>query len=182
MHIENIRTVEEILAEKIKAQFEQGIECIDVCEMAQAADMLKDLAAAEYHSRICIAMQTADTEENDSRRGYKEPNYHSDPFYQMSIDDYREWEKNRDMDRYRGKMYFSEPILKSKYDRTRRAYTESKEIHKGNTPEDKQAKMKDLEEFMRTVADDISEILNNSTLEEKNLAKTKIQTMAQKIV
>ena len=80
------------------------------------------------------------------RRGYEEP-----PYYHM----YPEREHMRDMDRDdRGKMYYSEPASnvsgsnnmsrnysESNYDRAKRNYTETKELHKGNTQEDKEHKM-----------------------------------------
>lgn len=208
MHIENIRAAEEILAAKIKAEFEQGIECVDVCEMAQATDMLKDLCAAEYHSRITVAMQESDegTEESrryydnyryadgrfapkghGTRRGYEEP-----PYYHMTPEDYHEWERNRDMDKYKGKLYFSEPIThegmnhtetvkESRYDAKKRAYTESKEVHKANTPEDKQARLKSLEEFLTVISDAILEYAPDMGAEEKTLTKNKLSVTATKL-
>jgi len=224
MHIENIRATMEILANRIKTEFSQGIECVDVYEMSQATDMIKDLAEAEYYSRISVAMESAENEESeaekymlkqlisdygedDGRRYYDNYRYtssgrfapkgkgtytrgYSEPYWYMTPKMYHdELEHYRDMDRSsRGKMYYTEsvnhaPEMKmSRYENKKRAYTESKGIHKANTAEDKQEKMKSLEEYMREVADDITTLLNEATPEEKNLARTKIQTIAQKLV
>lgn len=61
-----------------------------------------------------------------TRRGYEEP-----PYYHMPVN-YNDMEYMRDMDKSRGKMYYSEPIAphvsESNYDRAKRHYTETKEI------------------------------------------------------
>jgi hypothetical protein len=120
------------------------------------------------------------------RRGYEEP-----PYYHM----YPEREHMRDMDRDdRGKMYYSEPASnasgsnnmsrnysESNYDRAKRNYTETKELHKGNTQEDKEHKMKSLDGYMKELSTDITHLLGDMTAEEKNLLRTKLSTLVSKI-
>lgn len=120
------------------------------------------------------------------RRGYEEP-----PYYHM----YPEREHMRDMDRDdRGKMYYSEPssnmggndnmsrnYSESNYDRAKRNYTETKELHKGNTQEDKEHKMKSLDGYMKELSTDITHLLGDMTAEEKNLLRTKLSTLVSKI-
>ena len=117
-----------------------------------------------------------------TRRGYEEP-----PYYHM----YPEREHMRDMDRDdRGKMYYSEPssnmggndnmsrnYSESNYDRAKRNYTETKELHKGNTQEDKEHKMKSLDGYMKELSTDITHLLGDMTAEEKNLLRTKLSTL-----
>lgn len=69
----------------------------------------------------------------------------------------------------------------SRYDRARRGYEETKEIHKGNTPEDKQAKMRELEKYTKELAEDVTEMISDATPEERNLLRQKMQMMIQKI-
>lgn len=69
----------------------------------------------------------------------------------------------------------------SRYDRARRGYEEKKEMHKGNTPEDKQAKMRELEKYAKELAEDVTEIISDATPEERNLLRQKMQMMIQKI-
>ena len=121
-----------------------------------------------------------------TRRGYEEP-----PYYHM----YPEAEHMRDMDRDdRGKMYYSEPAnnvsgsnnmsrnyFESNYDRAKRNYTETKELHKGNTQEDKEHKMKSLDSYMKELSTDITHLLGDMTAEEKNLLRTKLSTLVSKI-
>lgn len=124
-----------------------------------------------------------------TRRGYEEP-----PYYHM-YPEYDERERMRDMDRDdRGKMYYSEPASnasgsnnmsrnysESNYDRAKRNYTETKELHKGNTQEDKEHKMKSLDGYMKELSTDITHLLGDMTAEEKNLLRTKLSTLVSKI-
>lgn len=123
-----------------------------------------------------------------TRRGYEEP-----PYYHMYP--YDDMEHMRDMDRDdRGKMYYSEPTSnvsgsnnmsrnysESNYDRAKRNYTETKELHKGNTQEDKEHKMKSLDGYMKELSTDITHFLGDMTAEEKNLLRTKLSTLVSKI-
>lgn len=116
------------------------------------------------------------------RRGYDEP-----PYYHMTPEMYRNMENYRDMDRRDGRMYYSEPSMnsgvhtESRYDMAKRNYTESKELHRGNTPEDKEQKMKELEKYLREIGSDIAELISDASTEEKNLLKNRMQVIMQKI-
>lgn len=65
---------------------------------------------------------------------------------------------------------------------SRRNYMETKEMHNGNTPEDKQKKVQDLEKYMNELATDVTEMITGATPEEKTMLKQKMQTLMQKIV
>ena len=116
------------------------------------------------------------------RRGYDEP-----PYYHMTPEMYRGMENYRDMDRRDGRMYYTEPSMnsgvhtESRYDMAKRNYTESKELHRGNTPEDKEQKMKELEKYLREIGSDIAELISDASTEEKNLLKNRMQVIMQKI-
>lgn len=106
------------------------------------------------------------------RRGYEEP-----PYMHM----YPEAEHMRDMDRDYGKMYYTEPMSESGYDRAKRNYTETKEMHKANTPEDKEHKMKALDGYIKELGGDITQLIGDMTAEEKNLLRSKMSTLVSKI-
>lgn len=210
MHIERIHKMVECLTEKAVNEFEKGIENVDTSEMGEVVDMIKDLAEAEYHSIISKAMKKADEEEEEynkellrslkaeygeesgrrfydhyryangrfapkghgTRRGYEEP-----PYMHM----YPEAEHMRDMDRDYGKMYYTEPMSESGYDRAKRNYTETKEMHKANTPDDKEHKMKALDGYIKELGGDITQLIGDMTAEEKNLLRGKMSTLVSKI-
>lgn len=130
------------------------------------------------------------------RKGYEEPPYwHIMPEYMMSVDDYKDHSPEywRDIDRKSGRMYYTEPATdrrrelpmnetqESRYDKAKRMYTETKDMHKANTPEDKAAKMKDLENYMKSIAEDLSEVIEGVTPEERSMVKNKLSVLVQKM-
>ncbi len=209
MHIERMHKMIECLTEKALCELEKGTENVDTCEMGQVVDMIKDLNEAEYKAVIVKAMKKAEEEEeeydkillrelkeeygedagrrfydhyrySDGRfapkghgtyRGYSEPNYHMTP------------EMYRDMDRdTHSRMYYTETGMnESGYDRAKRNYTETKEMHRSNTPEDKKAKMQELEKYAKSLTEDVVEMVSDMSDEEKNLLRTKMQILMQKI-
>lgn len=211
MHIERIHKMVECLTEKTLSELDKGIENVNVEEMSEAVDMIKDLCEAEYRAVIVKSMKKADEEEEEYdkellrslkaeygeesgrryydhyryangrfapkgkgtyRRGYEEP-----PYMHM----YPEAERMRDMDRDYGKMYYTEPMNESGYDRAKRNYTETKEMHSGTTPEDKEQRMKALDKYIKTVTNEIIKIVSdNATTEEKSLIKNNMNNLMSK--
>lgn len=209
MHIERMHKMIECLTEKALCELEKGTENVDTCEMGQVIDMIKDLNEAEYKAVIVKAMKKAEEEKeeyekvllrelkeeygedsgrrfydhyrySDGRfapkghgtyRGYSEPNYHMTP------------EMYRDMDRdAHNRMYYTETGMnESGYDRAKRNYTETKEMHRSNTPEDKKAKMQELEKYAKSLTEDVVDMVSDMSDEEKNLLRTKMQILMQKI-
>ena len=118
------------------------------------------------------------------RRGYEEP-----PYYHMPIN-HNDPEYMRDMDKGMGRMYYTEPVvsdngsshtIESRYDRAKRHYTETKEMHKNNTPEDKEHKMKALDGYIKELGGDITQLIGDMTAEERNLMRTKLSTLVSKL-
>lgn len=176
----------------------------DLCEAEYKAVIVKSMKKAdeeeeEYNKELLRALKGEYGEEGGRRyydeyryangrfapkgrgirRGYTEP-----PYYHMPLN-YNDMEYMRDMDKDRGKMYYSEPIAphvsESNYDRAKRHYTETKEMHKGASTEDKEHKMKALDMYIRELSGDISELLNDMTPDERNLLRTKMSNLASKL-
>lgn len=188
MDIERIHEMLEKLTECAKEQFDKGISSVDTCEMGAVVDIIKDLAEAEYYRTLTSAMNDSSAEETMEmydryspkyRKAYSEP-----PYYRMTPEMYR------DMDRDIGRMYFTETSASSKIRDaregrsgiSRRTYMENKELHKANTPQDKEAKMHDLNVYMTELADDMTEIINDATPEEKTVLRNKLSALVTKIV
>lgn len=129
---------------------------------------------------------------NHGRRGYEEPMGD----YEMTPDMYRMYspEYLRDMDRMDGKMYYTAATSNQMADssmtrdsregrngQSRRSYMESKEMHKGNTPEDKEAKRKELDKWMTDIGSDIKELVHDMSAEEKTTAKQKLTNLANSL-
>lgn len=69
----------------------------------------------------------------------------------------------------------------SRYDRARRGYEETKMMHSGNNPEDKQHRMRELDSYVKELGEDITDLISDASQEERTLLKQKIQGLAQRI-
>lgn len=147
----------------------------------------------------------------DGRRNYTTPYYHIPPYMrnEEDMEYYRDMDRNMgkmyysdgrdgnasnsgsesrgsygDMSGGRrgyGKTRFNDGTS-TRYEMAKRNYTEAKELHNGNSTEDKQAKMKELEKYMSELGSDITEMISDASNEEKTLLKNKLQVLAQKVV
>ena len=133
---------------------------------------------------------------NRGRRGYEIP-------MMMYEEDWDEMERMRDIDRPYGKMgydggssmggsqsgsqggQYSSRMQREGIERdsregrsgqSRRGYMEAKE-----NGMDKQAKMKELEEYMKELSSDVTEMIGDASPEEKAMLKNKMQVLMQKI-
>lgn len=210
MHVKRIHEMVECLTEKALQELNRGVETVDTEEFSKVIDSIKDLSEAEYYAKISKAMGDSDPEEimemferyGDGgrryydhyryadgrfapkgrgmyRRGYDEP-----PYWRMTPEMYHDMEHYRDYDRKDGRMYYTEPgqiMNESSYDRAKRAYTESRDLHRGNTAQDKEAKMRDLEGYFREISTDITDLLADMTQEERSMLKAKVSALATKL-
>lgn len=208
MDIKRMHDMIEKLSETAKCEFDKGIENVDACEMGQVTDMLKDLAEAMYYRTLTKAMDEAEDDEimemfdryGDGRRFYDHYRYsdgrfapkgrgsyrrgYDGPYWRMTPEMYKDMQEYRDMDRNTGRMYYTEPSMtmsESNYDRAKRNYTETKELHRANTPQDKEAKMRGLEDYFKEISSDITGLLSDMTPEERNMLKSKISALATKL-
>ena len=209
MDVKRIHEIREKLTECTKSQFDKGIDHVDTCEAGKVIDMIKYLAEAEYYATLAITMQEYDQDESMEmferygdgdrryydhyryvdgrfapkgrgtyRRGYEEP-----PYYHMTPEMY-----HRDMDRDMGRMYYTETSSSGMRDAregrsgmSRRTYMENKELHKANTQQDKEAKVRDLNTYMTELTNDMTEIINDATPEEKTVLRNKLSALVTKI-
>lgn len=61
---------------------------------------------------------------------------------------------------------------------SRRGYMETKEMHKDNTPESKQHRMKELDTYMNELNEDMKELIADMTPEERSMVKQKVAKLA----
>lgn len=130
MHVKNIHSMIEKLSEVTKCELDKGIENIDTKEMGEVADIIKDLAEAEYYAKISKAMDESEYGEDydymgaydeHERKGYRgQPRdsrgrymsrrglrgYES-PMMMYDDTDWDDMERMRDMDRVHGRMGYS---------------------------------------------------------------------------
>lgn len=204
MDIKRMHDMIEKLSEAAKSEIDKGIELADTEETSKVIDMLKDLAEAMYYRTLTKAMEESDTEETmrmfdrygRERRDYDHYRYRDGRFAPKGHGEYRGYDESpywhmtpemyRDMDRQtRERMNYTETGImhtgESNYDRAKRNYTESKDMHRANTPQDKEAKMKDLEKYMKELSSDLTELMAGMSGEEMAMAKSKLSTLLSKM-
>lgn len=133
---------------------------------------------------------------NRGRRGYDEPMGD----YEMTPEMYRMYspEYYRDIDKENlGRMFYSGGSSgggsrgysqnesgnqqTSRSENARRGYVEAKEMHKGNSAEDKEVKKKELDKWMTEFSNDVKQMVSEMTPEEKTVLKTKLQNLHSSI-
>lgn len=133
---------------------------------------------------------------NRGRRGYEETmgDYEMTPeMYKMHSPEYY-----RDIDKENlGRMFYSGGSSgggsrgysqnesgnqqTSRSENARRGYVEAKEMHKGNSAEDKEVKKKELDKWMTEFSNDVKQMVSEMTPEEKTVLKTKLQNLHSSI-
>lgn len=146
----------------------------DAEELGEVIDMIKDIEEAIYYYTITEAMKESEIETDPSRMYYKESirkkkrNIPMD-YYERYRDKYEEEE---DIE-YPVKIY---DTREGRSPERRRMYMESKELH-----HDQAKKLKELEEYMKELNQDILEMIEDASPEEKQLLQKKIALLATKI-
>lgn len=167
------------------------LETTDTKELGEAIDMIKDLEEAMYYCTVTKAM----TEQSEHEKHY------SQPMYMRDIDRdygrmYYEEDVNRGQVQYNNgsRNQYSKDNSSSQnsngnqgndnstnqYDgrssRSRRMYMESKMQHS-----DKTVQMKELENYMQELTQDIVEMVEGSSQEEKQYLSKRVAALANKI-
>lgn len=201
INAEEMGEVTDMIKDLAEAEYYAKIsKAMDESEYGEDYDYM---GAYDEHSRKGYRGQPRDSKGRYmSRRGYESR-------MMPEMYDYSDMEYMRDMDRDYGKMYYTDGMNGSsrggsssgmsngsnrgysqsgnrdsregRSGQSRRSYMESKEMHKDNSPESKQHKMKELEEYMKSLAEDLTEAIQDATPEERTMAKQKLSSLIQKM-
>lgn len=163
--MEKMKNIRETLITQVQNQM-SNLECVDAKELGEVVDMIKDIDEAIYYCTIVKAMEQKDDEK------YYMTAYPPEPY--------------RDIDRNDGRMYYT-PVKSGSYPSeimrdsreghspmVRKMYMESKEKHQDG--------MHHLEKYAHDLTDDIMEMIKEATPDEKQMLKSKLNLLAQKIV
>lgn len=164
-------------------------------EIFRIMEAFGDYSDRRYYDHYRYANGRFAPKDSGTRRGYTEP-----PYYHQMPQDYREWEsmpeaeRMRDLDRAMlGRMFFTEPmhddgmkadthdVREGRSGINRRSYIETKEMHHGDSTADKDAKMKELEKYIKSLSQDVTELFPGMSPEEKQLTKTILTTLVTKM-
>ena len=182
-----------------------NLEEADTKELGEVIDMIKDLEEAIYYCTVTEAMKHSDSEmeiEWGNKEHHKEDKmYYNDSnknyMYRMPYyaDNDRMYARRRRAD---GTFYMDSENVSNQNDmdeeymdrqhqnmrdsregrsyNSRRMYMESKEMKK-----DKATQLRELEKYMQELSQDIVEMINDSSPEEKQYLEKKISALASKV-
>lgn len=192
--------MKEALVAQVENQMSNLSE-VDTHELGEVIDMIKDLEEAIYYCSITKAMEEKEEEKKIEHHYYTtyipERDIDRDEWGRMYYPRMRDSQGRylpegrdgmRDGGGRRNYVEFPEPY----YEReipiglrderegrspiTRRMYMESKELHK-----DKTTKLKELEQYMKELSEDIVEMISDATPEERQLLEKKVAALSTKI-
>lgn len=142
-----------------------NLDEVDTKELGEAIDMIKDLEEAMYYCTITKAMEQKEQEQYyypEGNRNEKGSSHSSNG----NTSYYTEREMPMDLYDYR----------QGRSPKSRRSYIESKETH-----QDKTHQMKELEKYVQELAQDMVEMIEGSSPEEKQYLSKKVSALATKI-
>ena len=183
--MDKYKSMKDTLVAQVQTQL-GNLENVDAKELGEVVDMIKDLEEAMYYCSITKAM-------NESERQKSRQHYYSEPYYYdyegRISPDYRDM----DRDKWNRMYYGGQPVDGNHMSRgmesmgrdrregrspmSRRSYMESKEMH-----QDRNYQLKELENYMKELSSDITEMIADASPEEKQLLKQKMTTLMSKIV
>ena len=176
--LKTLEAMKESLISVVMAQM-NDLKNTDAKELGEAVDMIKDISEAIYYCTITEAMEEKPRYED--RRMYYDGGGNN---VGRTITSSNSPSADRSGDG--GRSYYQEreyPIIEQRDPKegrsymSRRMYMESKEMGK-----DKLSSMKDLEHYMRELSEDITEMIETASTEEKQLLQKKLNMLAQKII
>lgn len=208
--IKPIEEICEKLTECTKAELAKGIENVDAKEMGEVVDAIKDLCEAKhyiveamYKTTIGTAMEEnaddyGETWDEEGLKHYRRRDargrfmYSPRTDYRMSPEMYRQYDPEylREHDRQNGKMYYTEPftvrngsnpISMSRYENSRRNYTQSKVMKNGNSEAENTQNAQEAGKWIDSFAEDIKEMIPQMKQAEKNTVKTKLIGIANSL-
>ena len=190
--MEQLMQIKEQLIAQVQGQM-GNLKKVDAKELGEVIDMIKDLAEAAYYCSITEAMDSAKEGENRQTYYYMEKYL---PYYPHNREnDYRDGRMYYDGNSSssssgtsgnsqggNSSSYYEEnyPMMRDEREgragQKRRMYMESKAMN-----HEQPKKLQELDEYMKELTSDITEMIAGATPEEKTLLQRKMNTLVKKL-
>ena len=198
--VERLKHIKETLMSAVESQM-YNLSEVDTEELGDVIDMLKDLEEATYYCSVVKVMEESEKhkEKNGSDMMYYPPMYYDERSisHENSNGMHRSYYSNGNgsssssngngsssgsngssSSQYteREFPYAFQDAREGKSHRSRRMYMEAKETH-----QDKSVQMKELEKYVQELAQDMVEMVEGASAEEKQYLSKKITALATKL-
>lgn len=198
--MDDLKQMKETLIKQVQAQL-GDLGRVSTHELGEVIDMIKDLSESVYYCSIVEAMEEngedkkaqsfymnkylppydeyyRDMERSEGRMYYTDRT-RVNPQPSQGWDNVSSWEQNNQIRQNDGYVY---PITmrdnrEGRSPMKRKAYIESKEMH-----QDKTMQMKGLEDYISELSQDITEMIQMASPEEKAVLQKKLVALSSKIV
>ena len=201
MATEALKTMRGQLVSCVQGQM-GDISKVDTHELGEAIDMIKDLSESIYYCTITEAMEKADKKE-EQQPSVNNVNYYTTPatnYNRMYTDPWREAQRaggymyytpgsngggmsgNQGTSYYTPQMPYQMPYDMQRDPREgraavrRRMYMEGKQKHN-----DTNSQLKELQAYLQELSTDITEMIKDSSQEERAVLRQKMTNLANKI-
>ena len=157
-----------------------NLQNCDAEELGEVIDMIKDIEEAIYYCTITKAMEEKDSTSKERMYYNERGGYKYDDNSSSYADNYRANKSHSSDYEHDDEREYPVTMRDSREGRSpeyRRMYMESKEMH-----QDKNYQLKELENYMKELSSDITEMIADASPEEKQLLKQKMTTLMSKIV
>ena len=191
--MERLKSIKDNLIAAVQCQ---DISSADAKEMSEVVDMIKDIEEAIYYCTITKAMEEKYPEQSMYYGGREGGMRRYIPYMDYRPEIYRDMDYDRmyytesgmaqtPSGRYSGsvsqrtKMEAPVRIYDSREGRSgmaRRNYMEGKEMH-----HNQDAQMQELKKYMQELSEDITEMIQDASPDEKLLLKQKLTSLTQKL-
>ena len=192
MHIEKLKSIQECLASAAEAQV-YDLENVDAQELGEVIDIIKDIEETIYYCTVTKAMKAGSEKEDTmyyTQMPYRDEKYPSDwdRMYYTEKNKQRAEKSMTNTDTTGSQDHISyyherefpdafQDEREGKSYRSRRMYMEAKETH-----QDKTTQMKELEKYAQELTQDIVEMVQDATPEERQYLSKKIAALSNKII
>ena len=178
--MERLKSMKESLMACAQAQM-GNLQNVDTKELGEAIDMIKDLEEAIYYCTITKAMEEKDKNGGHNQQMMMYPVMYYDSSMQgnSSSSGGTSGGGSTSSGSMGGNRNYPMEIRDVREGRSgvrRRFYMEAKEENHG-TP----AKMKELEEYLKELAEDVTEMIDGASPEEKAILQQKLVSLANKV-
>lgn len=181
--MDKLKAMKECLVGIVEGQVYGNIDKVDTQELGAAVDIIKDLSEAIYYCTVTEAMNGEEYKREPKQHTMYSPR--TMPMYEAPNEMYDPRYRDRTM--YSGggansyRAYPDYPGMyrdprQGKSDERRKMYMHGKQLGK-----DKTSQMKELEGYMQELSQDMAEMIQDASPEEKQLLQQKITTLAAKI-
>lgn len=168
-----LKHMKECLISCVENQIAGNLKQVNTQELGAAIDMIKDLEEAIYYHTITKAMHDDD---DDDKNVYEREHSPHQRKYHYPYYDYEDMNSEWDNKHHENDYTTPRDPREGASPKHRRMYMEGKSNH-----EDAAKNLEELEKYLHELSNDIMEMIEDSTPEEKQVMRQKITSLATRI-